>query len=104
MTFEGCGPYVHAMLPEGFGARARSLVPPMPDIPRCMRRVIERTYRGLPLPNPQQFQHLSQEDRNQEIYHRYIAGERTADLAKEFRISVRRVNRLIRRYFDRGHE
>lgn len=40
--------------------------------------------------------------RNQEIVRRYLAGERAADLAKEFGISVRRVNRLIRRYLDRG--
>ncbi len=40
--------------------------------------------------------------RNQEIVQRYLAGERAVDLAKEFRISVRRVNRLIRRDLDRG--
>ncbi len=42
--------------------------------------------------------------RNQEIVRRYLAGERAVDLAKEFGISVRRVNRLIRRYLDRGQE
>ena len=42
--------------------------------------------------------------RNQEIVRRYLAGERAVDLEKEFGISVRRVNRLIRRYFDRGQE
>jgi hypothetical protein len=42
--------------------------------------------------------------RNQEIVRRYLAGERAVDLAKEFGITVRRVNRLIRRYLDRGHE
>lgn len=36
-------------------------------------------------------------DRNREIYDRYIAGERALTLAQEFRISVRRVNRLITR-------
>ena len=40
--------------------------------------------------------------RNKEIVRRYLAGERAVDLAKEFGISVRRVNRLIRRYVDRG--
>jgi Mor family transcriptional regulator len=39
--------------------------------------------------------------RNQEIVQRYLAGERAVDLAAEYRISVRRVNRLIRRYLDR---
>ncbi len=42
--------------------------------------------------------------RNQEIVRRYIAGERAIDLAKEFGITVRRVNRLIRRYLGRGQE
>ena len=42
--------------------------------------------------------------RNQEIVRRYLAGERAVDLAKEFGISVRRVNRLIRRYLDRGQQ
>ena len=41
-------------------------------------------------------------DRNQEIVRRYLAGERAVDLAKEFGISIRRVNRLIRRYLDRN--
>ena len=38
---------------------------------------------------------------NQGIVRRYLAGERSVDLANEFGISVRRVNRLIRRYLDR---
>jgi hypothetical protein len=42
--------------------------------------------------------------RNQEIVRRYLAGERAADLAKEFGISIRRVNRLIHRYLNRGQE
>jgi Mor family transcriptional regulator len=37
------------------------------------------------------------ESRNQEIYDRYMAGERAVDLAKEFGVSVRRINKLIRR-------
>ena len=36
-------------------------------------------------------------DRNQEIYKRYTAGERVQELASEFGISVRQVNRLINR-------
>jgi hypothetical protein len=32
--------------------------------------------------------------RNHEIVQRYLAGERVVDLAKEFEVSVRRVNRL----------
>jgi Mor family transcriptional regulator len=43
-------------------------------------------------------------ERNQAIVQRYLVGERAVDLAKEFGISVRRVNKLIRRYLDRGQE
>jgi DNA-directed RNA polymerase specialized sigma24 family protein len=41
---------------------------------------------------------------NQEIVQRYLAGERAADIAQNFGISVRRVNRLIRRYLNRGQQ
>ena len=37
-------------------------------------------------------------ERNLEIYRRYIAGERTQNLADEFGISIRRVNWLIKRF------
>jgi DNA-binding CsgD family transcriptional regulator len=40
-------------------------------------------------------------ERNQEIIRRYVAGERAIDLAREFGISVWRVNHLIRRYLNR---
>ena len=39
--------------------------------------------------------------RNEEIIRRYMAGERAVDLADEFEISVRRVNRIVRRFQDR---
>ena len=39
--------------------------------------------------------------RNEEIIQRYLAGERAVDLADEFEISVRRMNRIIRRFQDR---
>ena len=41
-------------------------------------------------------------ERNQEIVQRYLAGERAVDLAREFGISVRRVNKPIRRHLNRG--
>jgi hypothetical protein len=41
--------------------------------------------------------------RNKEIYDRYIAGERSIDLAREFGVSVRRINKLIRRFQTRGY-
>ena len=39
--------------------------------------------------------------RNEDFVQRYLAGERTVDLADEFGISVRRVNRIIRRFQDK---
>jgi len=41
-------------------------------------------------------------NRNKEIVRHYLADEHGGDLAKEFGISVRRVNKLIRRYLDRN--
>jgi hypothetical protein len=54
---------------------------------------------GTPLPlTPQSRNIPPKTDRNEEIYKRYMAGERAVDLAKEFGVSVRRINRLINRY------
>ena len=39
--------------------------------------------------------------RNEELIQRYLDGERAVDLADEFEISVRRVNRIIRQFQDR---
>ena len=65
--------------------------------------MLERLYRGLtdsPIPVTDLIPELEQ--RNRAIYERYLAGERAADLAQAFGISVRRVNRLVRRYQSRG--
>jgi Mor family transcriptional regulator len=40
-------------------------------------------------------------ERNDTIYERYMAGERAVDLAREYGISVRRINRLILRVQNR---
>jgi Mor family transcriptional regulator len=62
-------------------------------------------YGGQPKPEkPASGMIPTKTQRNQEIIRRYLAGERAADLAKEFGISVRRVHRLIRRYLDRGQK
>jgi Mor family transcriptional regulator len=41
-------------------------------------------------------------ERNRAIYERYLRGEKAADLAREFGVSVRRINKLIRRFESRG--
>lgn len=72
------------------------------SVPKAVQRVLERLYRGLtdsPIPVTDLIPELEQ--RNRMIYERYLAGERAADLAQAFGISVRRVNRLVRRYEGR---
>ena len=60
--------------------------------------ILWRLYKDQPTPErPVSDIPPLKEDRNKEIYDRYMAGERAVDLAKEFGISVRRINKLIRR-------
>ena len=71
----------------------------------AVRRVLAQFYSGMvEAETPVNHMIPDKEWRNQQIVRRYLAGERAVDLAKEFRISVRWVNRLIRRYLDRGQE
>ncbi len=64
----------------------------------AVRRVLAQLYRGIEEAiAPVTDMIPEKEGRNQEIIRRYLAGERAVDLAWEFGISVRRVNRLIRR-------
>ena len=71
----------------------------------AVQRVLAQLYRGIEEAiAPVTDMIPEREWRNQEIVRRYLAGERAVDLAREFGISVRRVNRLIRRYLARGQE
>ncbi len=71
----------------------------------AVQRVLAQLYRGVAESiTPVSDMIPEKEWRNQEIFRRSMAGERTADLAREFGISVRRVNRLIRRYLNRGQQ
>jgi Mor family transcriptional regulator len=70
---------------------------------QAVRQVLAQLYRGMietDVPTSDMIPKM--EWRNQEIFARYMSGERTVDLAREFGISVRRVNRLIRRYLNGG--
>ena len=40
----------------------------------------------------------TEEDRNLEIYKRYVAGERAIDLAEDYSVSLQRIYVLLRRY------
>ena len=85
------------MLLEGFGNISSA------SMSLTVRRVLAQLYRGIIEATPQVTDMIpAKEWRNQEIFRRYMAGERAVDLAREFGLSVRRVNRLIRRYLDRG--
>lgn len=71
----------------------------------AVQRVLAQLYRGvMESMTPVSDMIPEKEWRNQEILRRYLDGERAVDLAREFGISVRRVNRLIRRYLNRGQQ
>ena len=60
-----------------------------------MIRAIEWLYQNTPAVKPKFYQHLSRTERNAEILRRYLKGESTADLAREFTISDRRVRYIV---------
>ena len=69
----------------------------------AVRCVIAQLYRGMIVTSARVTDMIPEKEaRNRAIYHRYLAVERAVDLANEFEISVRRVNKLIRRYVNRG--
>ncbi len=85
------------MLPEGYETTSRD------SMGLAMEIVLWIMYAYMPKPTrPASSMIPAKTQRNREIIRRYMAGERAIDLAQEFGISVRRVNRLIRRYLDRG--
>ncbi|MHB8627040.1 MAG: helix-turn-helix domain-containing protein [Aggregatilineales bacterium] len=70
---------------------------------KAVHLLLAQLYRGMIEVDAPVSDMIPEKDvRNQAIYYRYLAGERVVDLAREFGISVRRVNRLIRRYLNRG--
>ncbi len=70
----------------------------------AVQRVLAQLYRGIEEAIAPVTDMIPEKEwRNQEIFRRYMAGERAVDLAREFGISVRRENRLIRRYL-RGQQ
>jgi hypothetical protein len=87
---------VRDILPEGTNLPAVYNIP-MPPIGYCVTRVVEWIYGGIPAPQRKYYQHLSREERNTEIACRYKAGESSANLAREFEISDRRIRFLVKR-------
>jgi DNA-binding CsgD family transcriptional regulator len=85
------------VLPEGYEPTSRD------SMGFAVATVLWIMYADRPKPTrPASSMNPTKTERNREIIQRYLAGERAVDLAQEFGISVRRVNRLIRRYLDRG--
>lgn len=78
---------------------------PSASISLAVQRVLAQLYRGVKESiTPVSDMIPEKEWRNREILRSYLGGERAVDLAREFSISVRRLNRLIRRYLDSGKQ
>ena len=87
------------MLPGGFGNISSA------SMSLAVWRVLAQLYRGIAESLVPVTDTIPEKEwRNAEIIRRYSKGERAAELAREFGISVRRVNRLIRRYLNRGQQ
>jgi hypothetical protein len=93
----GSEPLYIAVLPEGYEPTSRD------SVGLAVATVLWILYGDEPKSEkPASSMIPTKDHRNQEIVRRYLAGERAADLAKEFGISIRHVNRLIRRHLARG--
>jgi hypothetical protein len=67
------------------------------SIEKAARRVLRLLYMGIELPSePLTDYKPPKEDRNREIYQRYLEGARAVDLAAEYGISLQRVYVIIR--------
>jgi Mor family transcriptional regulator len=65
----------------------------------AVHRVLHQLYLGQSLPtHPVTGRILTEEERNTEIYQRYVIGGRAIDLAEDYRVSLQRIYVLIRRY------
>ncbi|CAG1007172.1 hypothetical protein ANRL4_03712 [Anaerolineae bacterium] len=92
----GSEPLAEDAHPEGYQPISRD------SLFRIVERVLVAFYQDRPLPTkPARSLIPEKQSRNLEIVQRFLAGERAVDLAQEFGISVRRVNRLVRRYEGR---
>ena len=86
-------PYARNMHPEGFQPLG---VYKLPEAIDCMIRLIEWLYQDLAQPEPMLYRNYSPVERNAEIVQRYLAGESSAELAKQFGISDRRIRYILK--------
>ena len=69
----------------------------------AVHRVLRQRYFGQLLPvGPVTDLIPTEEERNNEIYQRYVSGERAIDLAEDYSVSLQRIYVLIRRYQESG--
>lgn len=72
---------------------------PLSSLNSAVIRLLERRYRGIPLPQkPVTEKHISKEKRSQQIRLRFADGGRLEEIADEFDISIQRVAQLMHRW------
>jgi hypothetical protein len=80
------------MAPEGFEDSSSA------SIERAVRRILRLLYAGMDIPAHAVNDFVpAKEERNREIYRRFLAGVRAVDLAELYNVSLQRVYALIRR-------
>jgi hypothetical protein len=84
---------VNYMTPTGVGAS------PLPSLKSAVEWLLERLYEGLPLSEkPVTDKHISRQERNRIICHRYAEGDTLETIAQDFGISMQRVHQIIQRW------
>jgi hypothetical protein len=69
------------------------------SIEKAVRRLLRLLYAGINTPTNVINDFIPpKEERNREIYRRFLAGARAVDLAELYNVSLQRIYALIRRY------
>jgi hypothetical protein len=77
--------------PEGFEDSSSA------SIEKAVQSILRLLYAGMELPSEAISDYTPTKDaRNDEIYQRYLTGERAVDLAREYRMSLQRIYKIIR--------
>jgi DNA-binding CsgD family transcriptional regulator len=80
------------MAPEGFEDSSSA------SVERAVRRLLRMLYAGMDIPAHAVNDFVpTKEDRNREIYQRYMEGVRAVELARQYSVSLQRIYTLIRR-------
>ncbi len=79
------------MTPEGLEDSSSA------SIEKAVQRILRLLYAGMELPQEPLTDFIPpKEERNAEIYQRYLTGARAVDLAKEYGMSLQRIYVIIR--------